>query len=60
MRDKNAWALDGRFEAFRAGHGQRKWPRMDQGGKDARIPLGKLPILTMRVDCNTGRSEGRK
>eukprot|EP00959_Pyramimonas_sp_CCMP1952_P005449 114822-Pyramimonas_sp.AAC.1 len=24
---------------------------MDRGGKDARAPLGRLPILTMRVDC---------
>eukprot|EP00959_Pyramimonas_sp_CCMP1952_P034885 730704-Pyramimonas_sp.AAC.1 len=24
---------------------------MDRGGKDARVPLGKLPILTVLVDC---------
>eukprot|EP00959_Pyramimonas_sp_CCMP1952_P318904 6672567-Pyramimonas_sp.AAC.1 len=38
------------LEAFRAGRGQRRWPRLDRGGKVARVPLGKLPILTVRVD----------
>eukprot|EP00959_Pyramimonas_sp_CCMP1952_P038943 815443-Pyramimonas_sp.AAC.1 len=24
---------------------------MDRGGKDARVPVGTLPILLMRADC---------
>eukprot|EP00959_Pyramimonas_sp_CCMP1952_P364867 7640728-Pyramimonas_sp.AAC.1 len=52
MHDKGARALEGRFKAFRAGRGQRKWPRIGRRGKDAKVPLGKLPILTMRIDCN--------
>eukprot|EP00959_Pyramimonas_sp_CCMP1952_P431099 9028787-Pyramimonas_sp.AAC.1 len=24
---------------------------MDRGGKDARVPLGRLPTLTVRADC---------
>eukprot|EP00959_Pyramimonas_sp_CCMP1952_P248781 5200341-Pyramimonas_sp.AAC.1 len=27
---------------------------MDRGGKDARVPLGTLPVQTMRVDCRRG------
>eukprot|EP00959_Pyramimonas_sp_CCMP1952_P108878 2276671-Pyramimonas_sp.AAC.1 len=34
-----AGALDAHFDAVRARRGQRKWPRMDRGGKDARGPL---------------------
>eukprot|EP00959_Pyramimonas_sp_CCMP1952_P383916 8045808-Pyramimonas_sp.AAC.1 len=34
MRDKDATALDAHFEACRAGRGQRKWRRIDRGGKD--------------------------
>eukprot|EP00959_Pyramimonas_sp_CCMP1952_P266718 5576413-Pyramimonas_sp.AAC.1 len=52
MRGKDARALDAHFSALRAERGQRKWPRMDRGGKDVRVPLGRLPILTMRVDCS--------
>eukprot|EP00959_Pyramimonas_sp_CCMP1952_P036884 771640-Pyramimonas_sp.AAC.1 len=48
IRGKEAKALDAHFAAFRRGRGQRKWPRMDRGGKDARVPLGRLPILTTR------------
>eukprot|EP00959_Pyramimonas_sp_CCMP1952_P357384 7483714-Pyramimonas_sp.AAC.1 len=51
MRDKDARALDAHFKAFRAGRGHQKRSRMDQGGKDARVSSGRLPILTMRVDC---------
>eukprot|EP00959_Pyramimonas_sp_CCMP1952_P282387 5902442-Pyramimonas_sp.AAC.1 len=29
-------ALEGHLEAFQGGRSQRKWPRMDRGGKDAR------------------------
>eukprot|EP00959_Pyramimonas_sp_CCMP1952_P064085 1338808-Pyramimonas_sp.AAC.1 len=32
---------------------------MDPGGKDARVPLGGMPILTVRVDC-TGRSRDER
>eukprot|EP00959_Pyramimonas_sp_CCMP1952_P153206 3204774-Pyramimonas_sp.AAC.1 len=35
MRDKDARALEGRFEAFRAGR------RDQQGGKDVRVALGR-------------------
>eukprot|EP00959_Pyramimonas_sp_CCMP1952_P319261 6680475-Pyramimonas_sp.AAC.1 len=51
MRDKDARAMGTHFEASRPRRGQRKWPRMDRGGRDARVPLERLPILTMRVDC---------
>eukprot|EP00959_Pyramimonas_sp_CCMP1952_P194885 4075403-Pyramimonas_sp.AAC.1 len=51
MSDKDAKALDAHIEAFRASRGQRKRPRMGRGGKDARVPLERLPILTVRVDC---------
>eukprot|EP00959_Pyramimonas_sp_CCMP1952_P228274 4773153-Pyramimonas_sp.AAC.1 len=36
MRDEEVRASDASFEAVRAGRGQRKWPRMDRGGKDTR------------------------
>eukprot|EP00959_Pyramimonas_sp_CCMP1952_P007161 149801-Pyramimonas_sp.AAC.1 len=39
--------LEGHFEAL-AGRGQRKRPRMGRGCNDARLPLGRLPILTTR------------
>eukprot|EP00959_Pyramimonas_sp_CCMP1952_P141623 2964053-Pyramimonas_sp.AAC.1 len=55
MRDEDARSLEAHFEALRAGRLQRKWPRMDRGGKDARVPLGRLPILAMRSD-RTDRS----
>eukprot|EP00959_Pyramimonas_sp_CCMP1952_P470505 9496755-Pyramimonas_sp.AAC.1 len=58
MRDKDARALDAHLEAFRAGRFQQKRRRMDRGGKDARVPLGMLPILTMRVDCRARRLPG--
>eukprot|EP00959_Pyramimonas_sp_CCMP1952_P119544 2499883-Pyramimonas_sp.AAC.1 len=51
MRDKDARALDAQFEALRAGRGQRTRRRMGRGGKDARAPLGRLPILAILVDC---------
>eukprot|EP00959_Pyramimonas_sp_CCMP1952_P048511 1012854-Pyramimonas_sp.AAC.1 len=35
---------------------ERGWPakvaRMGRRGQDARAPLGRLPILTMRADCS--------
>eukprot|EP00959_Pyramimonas_sp_CCMP1952_P327511 6856158-Pyramimonas_sp.AAC.1 len=51
MREKGARALEGRVDALRAGRGQRERPRMGRGGKDAWVPLGRLPILTGRVGC---------
>eukprot|EP00959_Pyramimonas_sp_CCMP1952_P357780 7490910-Pyramimonas_sp.AAC.1 len=50
MHDKDARPLEAHFEAFQAGRGPQKWPRMHRGGKDARVPLRRLPILPMRVD----------
>eukprot|EP00959_Pyramimonas_sp_CCMP1952_P448799 9397575-Pyramimonas_sp.AAC.1 len=61
MRDEDARALDAHFEAVGAARGQRKWPRIERG-KDAKVPLGRLPILTMRVDCSrrSPRRESRQ
>eukprot|EP00959_Pyramimonas_sp_CCMP1952_P188805 3948849-Pyramimonas_sp.AAC.1 len=54
-------ALDAHLEAFRAGRGQRKRPRMDPGSKEARVPLGGMPILTLRATYDRPRgSIGRE
>eukprot|EP00959_Pyramimonas_sp_CCMP1952_P336161 7039075-Pyramimonas_sp.AAC.1 len=60
MRGKDARALDAHFEASRAGRGQGKWPRMDRGGKDARVPLGRLPTLAVRVDRSRSASTAKQ
>eukprot|EP00959_Pyramimonas_sp_CCMP1952_P185653 3881700-Pyramimonas_sp.AAC.1 len=48
---QDAGALEGHVEALRAGHCQRNWPTKGQRGKDARVPLGRMPSLVMRVGC---------
>ena len=50
MRDKDARALGGNADA-NPWLGQRHAPRWPTRGKDARVPLGRLLILTQRVHC---------
>eukprot|EP00959_Pyramimonas_sp_CCMP1952_P249119 5207633-Pyramimonas_sp.AAC.1 len=57
MHDKGAGPSDAQFEAFRAGRGQRTWRRKDRGSEDARVALGGMPILTLRVDCTFSSSD---
>ena len=40
------------------GAGQRKWPRTDRRGKDARVTLKQLIILTVGCDCGARNLEG--
>eukprot|EP00959_Pyramimonas_sp_CCMP1952_P471687 9498813-Pyramimonas_sp.AAC.1 len=51
MRDKDVMASDAHFEALTAGRDQQKWSRMEKRGKDAGVPLRRLPKRSMRVDC---------
>eukprot|EP00959_Pyramimonas_sp_CCMP1952_P241967 5057793-Pyramimonas_sp.AAC.1 len=51
--DEDARALEGHVDTLRVGRGQRRRPRMGRRGKDARAPLGRLPIRAMRADCTS-------